>query len=192
MRIAICDDEMEYIEIVKEQIRIYTDANHIGASFDLFQSGHSLLASNASKGYDVIFLDVYMPDMDGLETAARIREADSHVQIVFVTYASETMPRGFEVMASGFIIKPIGTDEVQCLMDRLVSHYQRHQAPLYEIRLRKGGVINVRIFDIICLEKNEHYINAVTTDEKYEFRGSAETVNAELSSYGFVQIHRSY
>lgn len=106
LNIAICDDNQEYINILEKYI---LDKNEPEVSCDAFYSGEELVKMyNMGEGnYDVIFLDMEMNILNGIETANIIRKMDKHVIIVFVTSHTKYMQACFECSPFRFLIKPV-------------------------------------------------------------------------------------
>ena len=87
MRIAICDDEKQICELLKEKIQRYYFTKDAGYSIQTFESGDKLLEYDLER-IDVLFLDVDMPGRNGLETAKSIREQNKEMLIIFLTVNS--------------------------------------------------------------------------------------------------------
>lgn len=115
LKIAICDDEPMFgnkLELIllenakKEQIQI---------NIDVYQSGTSLLKGmwEDAVSYDIIFLDIEMDGMDGLETAKEIRKKNELVLLIYVTSHKSYAIEAYEVQPFRFVVKPI--DESCCI-----------------------------------------------------------------------------
>jgi len=89
MKIAVCDDNREYLNIMSGEIREIYGSN---AELDVFLKGEDLIsATNQKNSYDIIFLDMEMDGISGIETANIIRKSDEQVIIIFVTSYSKYM-----------------------------------------------------------------------------------------------------
>ena len=114
MNIAICDDSTEYLDRIEQLLEPYIEANYLKIS--RFTSGEEFLDSiNKDHIYDIIFLDIEMAQISGLEAARKIREKESNSIIIFITshisYVSDT----FRLSAFQFLLKPI--DEAAFRLD---------------------------------------------------------------------------
>ena len=107
--IAVCDDlESGRISLAR-MIRAYARARALPVRVRLFSGGESLLAALAgSEPIHLLFLDIYMPGMSGVEAARRIRRAGSAVPIIFATTSQDHGLESFEVQASDYLVKPFG------------------------------------------------------------------------------------
>ena len=100
MRIAICDDEVSMVQILEEKIKkLLPDA-----VIDKYLSGDELIASGSKP--DILFLDIQMPGMDGMETAKMLRQDNEDMILVFVTAAEAYVFQAFDVGAFHYLVKP--------------------------------------------------------------------------------------
>ena len=104
---ALCDDIIDYNKKMESYIEKYGNENHVEVKITSYGSGSQLLLNYQKRKFDVIFLDVSMPEMDGFETAEEIRKSDTDVSIVFVLLIIQSLMqgKGFEVAAEDFFIK---------------------------------------------------------------------------------------
>ena len=107
LSIAICDDE-EYFRITEKQLILkYMAGKNCECMIDMYESGKELLAlKSAISQYHIIFLDVNMEEIDGIETAKEIRKITKDVFIVFVTAFITYALEGYKVDAVRYLIKP--------------------------------------------------------------------------------------
>ncbi len=105
-RIAICDDEEYFRNREKKLIEQYMGKRKYDCLIDLYASGEKLLErTDTDMPYDVIFLDISMEEMDGLQTAGRIRKLSENVYIVFVTAYITYALDGYKVGAVRYLLK---------------------------------------------------------------------------------------
>lgn len=131
VHIAICDDE-EYFRLrEKKLIEQYMENCGYACRIDLYASGKELLnRADSDLPYDVIFLDISMEEMDGLETAERIRMLSGTVYIVFVTAYITYALEGYKVGAVRYLLKEDGSLEnslKECL-DTISTHMNEKKA----------------------------------------------------------------
>ena len=189
MRIAICDDNENDIERTREYIeKIFTGAEI--ADMLICTDGHSLLSELKNKSMDIVFLDIEMPGINGLETARKIREFDKHIMIVFLTGYIEFSLQGYEVSAFRYILK--NQDE---------SYYLQNFAEIHNeyVLKNKTLVIDARsgtkIFflnDIFFIEVMNKDISIHTHDKSYEFSKTLSWVESRVDTVFFVKSHKSF
>lgn len=112
MKIAIVDDVKQEAEKLLHICRQWTEENSIQCRFDVFQSGQSLLEDFHPGKYALIFLDIYMDNMSGIETAQKIRKSDINCLIIFITSSREHMWDAFPVHAFDYITKDSDPEKI--------------------------------------------------------------------------------
>lgn len=127
MRIAICDDEDAQRQLLKDCLEEWSGSKGIPVEIKLFQNGENFLFLwEEDKEYDLLIFDIGMGRMSGLELAAKIREEDNEIPILFVTGYDEYISQGYEVAALHYLIKPLNKQKLFEVLDR------RH-APVCEL-----------------------------------------------------------
>ena len=130
IQIAIVDDESRQIKIIQQSIQNFFRQKNRADDYriDTFHSGESLIMS--SRLYDLIFLDIQMNGMDGIETAKKIRTWDRKVCVIYVSNYTEKMAASFTVHPFSFLPKPIRQSDIyKNLEDFLLYTQQKNQRP---------------------------------------------------------------
>lgn len=117
MFIAICDDDILYMNKVKELIEQWGMENNEDVTIYLFNHGDALINSYQKSEIDVIFLDIMMPLLNGMDTAREIRKNDQAVKIIFLTSSPEFALESYDVKASGYLIKPTSYNRLCTLLN---------------------------------------------------------------------------
>src|SRR5699024_8097706 len=103
MRIAICDDEILQLELLKHYVEKWAIEEGINSSIELFKSAESFHFQWLEDfSYDIILLDIQMAELSGIELAKLIREKDKHIQIIFVTAIPDYIGEGYDVDAINY------------------------------------------------------------------------------------------
>jgi DNA-binding LytR/AlgR family response regulator len=145
--IAVCDDNKEYGGIVAEIIKIAALNNNIHCNISLYSSGTSLVSAFKENKFDIIFLDMEMPELNGIQTGLQIREISKDPVIFYLTSHKEYAYESYEVKAKNYLLKPVSTSVIEknlleCIEDkreRLVFldvqdiKGARHRIPVDEI-----------------------------------------------------------
>lgn len=121
--IAICDDlEAERISLAR-MIQAYARGHGLSVRLRLYASGESLLAAlHGPEPIHLLFLDIYMPGLSGVETARRIRSSGSDLSIIFATTSQDHGLDSFEVQASDYLVKPFREEDVTACLDWFFAH----------------------------------------------------------------------
>lgn len=187
MRIAICDDEKKFTDDFKRITdKLYKSLDMI---VDTYSEGAELLRSFKNRAYDLVFLDIEMPGMDGITLAEKLREISEEVSIVFLTGHIEYAIQGYEVNALRYLTKPADENKVKDVIDRVMKKTEGEK--LLWIKTDEGEM-KVRLSDVIFLEAQNQNVLINTAENSYSVRGNMSDYEERLSSEGFFRIHRGY
>ena len=189
--IAICDDlEAERMGLAG-MVQAYAQARGLSARVRLFSSGESLLAAlQGAEPIHLLFLDIYMPGLSGMETARRIRAAGSALPIVFATTSQDYGLESFEVQATDYLVKPFREEEVAACLDWFFSHVPEHLRLLSvytEGEWRQIPLASIRYIEVYGHQANIHVPHGVITA-----RRGLDDLEAAIDSRDFLRCHRSY
>ncbi len=187
MKIAVCDDEKHFIAKFKDIMdKLY---NSLDIITDEFSQGDELLRRFRSSPYDIIFLDIEMPGMDGITLARKLRALSDEVCIVFLTGHVEYAIQGYEVNALRYLTKPADESKVREVIDYVLSK----QANAKQLWLKTSdGDVKLRLSDVLFIESQNQNIAVNTSDDTYVVRGNISDYEERLAPEGFFRIHRGY
>ncbi|MDD3404446.1 MAG: LytTR family DNA-binding domain-containing protein [Hespellia sp.] len=117
LRIAVCDDEKEYLEKIEASILNWMEGGDLPVRIYCFENGDDLLSALNGITFDIIFLDIVMPLLDGMDTAREIRNKDQNVKIIFLTSSPEFALDSYEVKAYNYLLKPISDLKLSAILD---------------------------------------------------------------------------
>ncbi|HHY69900.1 MAG TPA: LytTR family DNA-binding domain-containing protein [Bacillota bacterium] len=140
--------------------------------------------------FDVLLLDIHMSSLDGFQLARSIRDKDPRVAIVFVTGDPDYATRGYDVDASGYIVKPIDRQEFYAIMDKCFLSLRHYKTEL--IWETDGDLHKIYQEDILYFESDGHMITAVTLYGRFTRRLTWAELETMISPNMFARIHRSY
>ncbi len=188
MKIAICDDEVRG----RERIRTLVEKEFSQAQIREFDSGMKLLqAVEESYRPDIVLLDIAMEDMNGMETAARLRKL-SDVLLIFVTAVKEQVFQAFDVGAFHYLMKPVDEKKLCEVLHRAVQEIEKRQsAPRYLLVKTAGGHRKIPVSDILYVENNGRKVILHTQTEALEFYERMNHLEEVLGD-GFYRCHRGY
>lgn len=112
MNIAVCEDRASDCNLICDYIRRYCEENCFLCQLHPFASGEELLADFSPGRFDVIFLDIYMGGISGMDAARAIRENDPDCALVFITVSEEHLRQSFSVQVTSYVVKPIRPEEM--------------------------------------------------------------------------------
>ena len=187
MRIAVCDDEEQFRLQLRDAIdKIY---GSIDVIIDTFSDGRKLLERFDANPYDVLFLDIEMPAMDGITLAKRLRERSENVFLVFLTSHVEYALEGYEVNALRYLTKPIREDKLR----EVLSYVMKKNAGKRQLMIKsEGEELRINLSDILYFEAQNQYVSIHTNKEKHLVRANVSDFEVQLKDDGFFRIHRGY
>lgn len=193
MNIALCDDNPAFLRQLRNAIMDTCAAKDWPCSCTCYSTPRDLLSANLSST-QVLFLDVDMPGINGLETARLLRKTYRDLIIVFVTGFIEYAPAGYDVAAFRYLLKPeLNTKLAQCMRDLWDSLYTSHET--IRVQLLDHDA-KIRVSDILYIEgtSQRHTLLHTTTapDTPLVCRGLLAEYESQLSDKGFLRIQRSY
>lgn len=197
LRIAVCDDNKENLdELCRYITEYFHEKSDTESRISPFCSGKAILEKIEDRQFDVYFLDILMPGLNGMDIGRRIREADQRAVIVYITVSREFAFEAFGVRAFQYLQKPVEKEALYDILDMIVRGLKRRQNHKICIRTRTG-LVNVNAADIIYVENiSRCAVYMLKTGEQVVSicnRGSFEKSVGLLNGHSaFVQPHKSY
>ena len=189
MRIAICDDEVSMVQILEEKIKkLLPDA-----VIDKYLSGDELIASGSKP--DILFLDIQMPGMDGMETAKVLRQDNENMILIFVTAAEEYVFQAFDVGAFHYLVKPFSDEKLKEVVTKAVHNIKRSSRPekdeKYIMVQTAGSHIKIFLRDIVYAEVYNRKVIIHTRSTDIEYYGKLQELS-DMAGTDFFRTHRAY
>ena len=192
LRIGICDDLADARLVLRSALERILETRKIQGQFFEFSSGETLLRwyDRHAGELDVIFLDMELHALDGMETARRLRAVDAGLQLVFITGYADYVFDGYSVGALGYLMKPPKQEQLAAVLDRAQAALVRDLDRAYVCR---NGDIHYRvpIASILYFASDRRQVRCVTEGRTYTFYGKLDAVAQEAGA-AFVRIHQRY
>lgn len=191
-KIGLLEDEQEQAERLLGFLERYRDA-HPGFSYTIQRYGRAMdLLDHYDRDCDLLFLDIRLPDMTGMEAAHRIREVDRRVMIVFVTSLTQYAIEGYSVQAFDYIVKPISYEPFSAKLERAVRVLSyRQTGVVLDIKTREGG-LRLTSDMIHYLEVFDHDLLIHTDDGVIKQWGSLSKYEKQLEGAHFARCNSCY
>lgn len=155
--IAVCEDEQEYQDKISDVIEKYGAINCCDFELSFFCTAADFWENHQAGSFNIVFLDIYLEDGNGIEIAKKLRNLAEDCQIVFITSSRDFAIEGFELKARHYIIKPIAEEKIFEALNRclamLAEDIKAIQIPVgkLEIALRLKDIIYVEVFNKISV-----------------------------------------
>lgn len=190
IKAAIVEDDRLAAGRLQELLGRYAADTGENIETELFANAVTFLNGYRPR-FDVVFMDIQMPHMDGMEAAAKFREVDSVTILVFVTNMAHLAARGYEVEAFDFVVKPLAYDTFRMKMDRLRRALDKREAKAVTISSDAGKVV-LDMADIIYVEVMDHRLIYHTEKGDYSTYGSISKAAKELENGHFSFCNSCY
>ena len=190
-RIAIVEDQDETRECLNRFVRQYAEEQGVQVEISLITDG-SEIAEHYTPGFDIIFMDVEMPRLDGFGAAEAIRAVDAEVVLVFVTNMAQYAIRGYEVDALDYVLKPVNYYQFCTKLSRAIQRVQRRRGGQVVLQLAGGGIQLLDTADIYYLETRSRMLYYHTAKGEFAVRASLQSAEKQLAEYHFVRCNQCY
>ena len=189
IHIAICDDEQHMSDHIKAFVSDFFRKKNREIHLRTFSGGEELLSYNGQ--IDLLFLDIQMKDMDGMETARKLRAGQFRGVLIFITVLKEMVFQSFEVQAYDYLVKPVDEKQFEKTMERLYTSIQN--ASEDSLLVQKGYEAHIIPKDeiVFCeIIDRKIYLNLVS-GEVLDYYERIEHLKTKLDDH-FFRCHRSY
>jgi len=190
MNIAICDDLTDDKHRLYHSLTNYCESNFIKVAIAEYDSGESMLQNFSKAMFDVIFLDIYMDGLNGVDTAKKIREIDNDCLLVFVTTSKEHALDGFAVNALHYLVKPVNDEKTAEVFNRckkILNAAQQYIEVISDrllVKIPVKSIHYIEVYDKACfIHKDSEAIKTYLPLEEIE---------KQLAARHFLRCHRSY
>ena len=193
--ILVCDDLPEARSNLIAMLRRYESAHDAALEIETAADGTELLRKWCPGRWALIFLDIYMPEMDGIEAARRLRRVDADCELIFATTSREHGMEGFELRAMDYLTKPFSQRDVECAMDWFLSQHPELRAPerQHELSIRsQWDEQTIPVEEIRYIESRGHRCVIPTGGREASVRKSMDDMLAMLGSDSFFRCHQSF
>ena len=189
IHIAVCDDEMHMSNHIRALISDFFRRKNVETEILQFSCGEELLKYD--RPIDILFLDIQMRDMDGMETARKLREKKFRGFLIFITVLKEMVFQSFEVQAYDYLVKPIEEKHFDKTMERLlVSMQNASEANLLIQKGYESRMISLEEIVFCEIIDRKIYLH-LTSSEVVDYYERLENLETKLGSR-FFRCHRSY
>lgn len=189
-KIAVVEDTEKWRETIKTFLDAYGKEKHVDFIVEFFHNGEAFLFK-ATEGFDLAFIDIDLPGINGLDTSRQLRKLNENICIIFFTEFAQFAIQGYEVNAFDYLVKPISYPLFCLKLERFLSHIDSLKDRTFLIKDGKTAT-RVRHDDVLYLESQKHYIFIHLADGNVlRTRSSLDDVKDDFLQRGFSRINRS-
>jgi DNA-binding LytR/AlgR family response regulator len=190
MRFAICEDDIDMQLRLSDAIIDWAKSKRIQVDVLRYASAEAFMMIWPDLSFDIIFMDIKMRGMSGIELAEYIRKTDKNMLIVFVTSFSQYVLKGYDVNALHYLIKPLSRAKLLPILDKAYTIWDSRQNAVLLVS-NGSGLVKLPMNDIYYISMLSHIAKIITEYNTYDMRKTAEELSDTLPWY-FVRCHRSH
>lgn len=191
IKIAICDDERYICAQLESMLEDIMRPLEMDYEIGVFESGESLCKALGRQIYDLIFLDIELPEYSGIDVGRYIRDVlkNEIVQIVYISGKDGYAMELFDFRPMNFLVKPLKHEKVASVIDkyRVVTKQKNY---MYEYK-KRGEYFKIPMSDIMYFENQNRKVILYSKDSVDEFYDSIENIYEKVKDQDFLLIHKS-
>ncbi len=189
VKFAFVDNEKDQLRLLKEYCQRFEKESGQFLKCVFYENAFDFLEEYAGD-YDAVFLDIDMPQMDGMTAAAHLRKIDKKTILVFITNWTKYALEGYKVDAMDYILKPVSYFNFSLELKKIMSRCKENEDYLWihtrscTKRLPAREIVYISIFN--------HDVSVRTLEEEYTFRGTLKEIGTKLNPGLFARCHNCY
>lgn len=188
-KLAIVEDNKASAEKLRGFLERYAQENELSFDIAVFSDAVMFLDSY-KRVYDMVFMDIEMPFMNGMEAAKRLRMVDQQVILIFVTNMAQYAVKGYEVDALDYLVKPVHYGDFELKLRRAVARREEGQEAI--VVARQSGFLRLRLQEIRYIEVQGHTLFFHTETGSVNGSGTLLETEEKLKGKGFLRCNKCY
>lgn len=187
MKIYVCDDEEEMAKLIAQEVE---NNLTISAEVSIFTDPIKMYEIYETVKAEIIFLDIDMPGMDGIDIANKLRQSEDNVYIIFITNREEMVFQSIQYKPFRFIRKSMMNIEIREAMSALLKELLKTETEL--IIEKAGKMYRLKYKDIIYVTSEKHNIHIICNNDVYTIRRKLSDIEEKLTTNMFIRTHVGY
>ena len=193
IKIALLDDDKTALTISKGVIEQFFNDKNIPFSVDAFNASAPFIAMAKEEKYQLVFLDIDVDEMNGIDAGKVVKEIDPHTDIVYLSQREDLVFDTLFLHPFGFIRKSKILEDFPSVLQLYIDTNLKEDDSSKLVVTSKSGVTNIVIADIMYIEGNKNYQTIyLKNDTTVEVRLLMSDLEKQLENKGFIRIHKGY
>lgn len=189
--IAIVEDDAKDSALLEKYLGEYSEES--GETFSVSSFSDPLVfLGGYDASYDIVFMDIELPDMNGMQVSERLRRTDEDVMIIFVTNMAQFAVKGYEVNAFDFVVKPVSYNDFAIRLRRALRRLNRREDTGLRVKDYDGSMRIINLSAVHYIEVRDHSLGIHTDSGVTETRGRLDDLEKTLAEKGFFRCNRCY
>lgn len=189
LQIAIVEDSEDASNLLCEHLKQYQSC--VDEQFNITHFPNAVAFLEPYRGFDLVFMDIELPHMDGMEGARRLRAMDTQAKLIFVTNMAQYAAKGYEVEALDFIVKPVSYPEFAFKMKRAMNAIRVSRKRELVIA-QPSGIVRISSNELLYVEVQGHSLTYHTPGQDIRARGTMGSAEEQLAPWDFLRCNNCY
>ncbi len=192
-RIAICDDEILLLPHLSAMIRRYFTTQNLTCETVTFSSSTELSEQiRKNNFFDLYFLDIDIPELNGITLAEKIKQKDGNARIIYVSAKEDMVFQTFKTQPLAFVRKNCFSDDMTEAMNTIMKYLKRPQDTIVTLEDSLGHPVRIHVNRTIYIEAKDNYQYIISAGKQEMVRCSIAELEKALEPYRYIRVHRSY
>lgn len=187
IKIAIIEDDREQAALLESHIKRCAEENRLAVTVEIYYNVITFLEKYTAD-FHIVYMDIMMPMMNGMDAARILREKDDKVMLIFVTTMRQYAIQGYEVAASDFIVKPVSYPEFKLKFTKALSRLKIEEPKSVLIKT-EAGFVKLLPSEIAYVEVKGHHCVYHTKTGEYRQYQTMKSVEESLSGEAFERCN---
>ncbi len=190
IRIAVVDDEEVFVQTIANRIRVILNNANVNFELQSFTNGTALLEKCNCSHFNLVFLDIDMPEVTGIDIAQKIRMKQSDTEMVFVTNKDDLVYDAIRYTPFRFIRKSRFEMEIEEALENYLA--KRQNQKISYLFSTEQGKRPINVIGVLYIEVQSHKLTIHQQEGVFIANGNLSDVEKEITKYGFIRIHKSF